>query len=141
MPLPGVIGILDEVERLGLPASVATSSRRRFAERALAQAGLLSRFRFLICGDEIAKGKPEPDIYLESARRHAIAPEGMLVFEDSVAGATAALRAGAATIAVPGEHNEPHEYPDCRVVVRRIDDPRAVRLIAEWGLRRDRATS
>ncbi|HAN98070.1 MAG TPA: HAD family phosphatase [Planctomycetaceae bacterium] len=135
MPLPGVIGILDEIERLGIPASVATSSRRRFAERALAEAGLAARFRFLICGDEIARGKPEPDIYLESARRHAIAPEGMLVFEDSIAGATAATRSGAATVAVPGEHNEPHEYPECRIIVRRIDDPRAVALVTEWGRR------
>lgn len=133
--LPGVLALLDEVERLGLPMSVATSSRRSFAERALSEAGVLSRFRFLVCGAEVSRGKPAPDIYHVSAQRHQVASDQLLVFEDSVAGATAALAAGATTVAVPGEHNEPADYPGCHLVVARIDDPQVVRLVADWGLK------
>lgn len=124
--LPGAETLLDFLEERKVPMSVATSSRRRFAEHALGRVGLLERFRFLVCGDEIARGKPAPDIYLESARRHAVAPTAMIVFEDSVTGTTAALASGAFTVTVPGEHSRDATFPEVPLRVDRLDDPRVL---------------
>ena len=81
--------------------AVATSTRRARAEAQLAQQGLLGRFALLVGGDEIARGKPAPDIYLEAAARLAIAPADCVALEDSEPGMNAALAAGMMAIMVP----------------------------------------
>lgn len=73
--------------------------------------GLAQFFSTTVCGDEIERSKPEPDIYLEAARRLGTRPEACAAVEDSVNGARAALAAGMVTFMVP-EWAEP--TPDVR---------------------------
>jgi HAD superfamily hydrolase (TIGR01509 family) len=98
---PGVLELLNLLKRRGLPLAVATSSHRREAHFLLAHSGLWPRFRAVATGDEVAAGKPHPDIYLLAAERLGVAPAACLAFEDSDAGATAALAAGMTTLVVP----------------------------------------
>jgi HAD superfamily hydrolase (TIGR01509 family) len=101
---PGVEELLVWLERHAVPCAVATSTRRERATRKLAHTSLLPRFRELVGGDEVAQGKPAPDIYLEAARRLRASAPACLVLEDSEPGVRAALAAGMMPIMVPDSH-------------------------------------
>ena len=97
----GVIELLDFLAARGLPRGVATSATRDTAESHLGRAGLLPRFAAVTTRDDVERAKPFPDIYIEAARRLAIAPENCIAFEDSSPGLTAAHAAGTMAIMVP----------------------------------------
>jgi beta-phosphoglucomutase-like phosphatase (HAD superfamily) len=80
---------------------VATSTRRARAQAKLERVALHARFAALVGGDEVACGKPAPDIFLEAARRLGVPPASCLVLEDSLPGLEAAVAAGMAAIMVP----------------------------------------
>lgn len=98
---PGVFDLLDWLEARSIPCAVATSTRRDRAHSKLALTALLPRFRAIVGGDEIPRGKPAPDIYLEAARRIAAIPRQCVVLEDSEPGVRGALAAGMTPIMIP----------------------------------------
>jgi HAD superfamily hydrolase (TIGR01509 family) len=98
---PGLIDLLNVLDERQIVKAVATSTHRDEAEKHLRVAGLSAHFPILVTGDEVARGKPEPDIYLEAARRVAVPPSECLALEDSNAGVLAASRAGMVTLMVP----------------------------------------
>jgi HAD superfamily hydrolase (TIGR01509 family) len=98
---PGIGELLEELSARRLPLAVATSTRQAKARQRLEQAGLLRYFQALVGGDEIAAGKPAPDIYLEAVRRLAVDPARTFALEDSFAGVRAAHAAGLNVIMVP----------------------------------------
>lgn len=97
----GLLELLDLVERLSLAKAIATSTVRAQALRKLTIAGLIDRFEIIVCGDEIPKGKPAPDIFLAAAERLQVPAAGCLVLEDSEAGIRAAHAAGMRSIMIP----------------------------------------
>jgi HAD superfamily hydrolase (TIGR01509 family) len=101
---PGLLDLLDWLEAEGIPKAVATSTRRDRAQAKLAQTALLSRFVVLIGGDEVARGKPAPDIFLATADRMGEVAAECIVLEDSEPGVRAALAAGMTPIMVPDMH-------------------------------------
>jgi len=84
-----------------LPMAVATGGTRIVAERTLQAAGLSDLFDEVVTANDVACGKPAPDVYLETASRLEIAPERCLVFEDAPAGIMAAQSAGMTVVVVP----------------------------------------
>ncbi|MBY0323909.1 MAG: HAD family phosphatase [Reyranella sp.] len=98
---PGVVELLDFLDGHGLPLAVATSARRPTAENHLGKAGLLDRFKAVATRDDVERTKPHPDVYLEAARRLAVAPERCIAFEDSNVGLEAAHAAGTMAFMVP----------------------------------------
>jgi beta-phosphoglucomutase-like phosphatase (HAD superfamily) len=80
---------------------VATSTETALATRKLRQAGVLDYFEVVIGGDEVSRGKPEPDIFLLAAERLGSHPDDCLVLEDSGPGLHAAVAAGMRVILVP----------------------------------------
>jgi len=97
----GVHALLDWLDAASIPRAIATSTRRDRAEAKLAHAALLSRFDAVVGGDEVACGKPAPDIYVAAAARLRIAPERCVALEDSEPGFHSALAAGMIPILVP----------------------------------------
>jgi beta-phosphoglucomutase family hydrolase len=91
-PLPGVRAFLTKIAHI--PKGVATSARRHSAARMLEELGLIDYFGAIVTADDITRGKPEPDIFLLAAERLGVAPERCVVFEDSIAGVSAAKAAG-----------------------------------------------
>jgi HAD superfamily hydrolase (TIGR01509 family) len=121
----GVHEVLDWLDEAGLPRAVATSTRRARAAAKLAQAGLLARFDALVGGDEVARGKPAPDLPLEAARRLAVASGDCVVLEDSNPGVRAALAAGMAVFMVPDLVEAAHDlHPAGVLVVRSLHEVR-----------------
>jgi HAD superfamily hydrolase (TIGR01509 family) len=91
---PGLLEFLTFLDAQWLPVAVATSSEADYATFSLRHAGLEGRFSVVVTGDEVPRGKPAPDIYLETARRLQVAPGACVAVEDSEAGILAASRAG-----------------------------------------------
>jgi len=98
---PGLRELLENLERRSLKKAVATSTDRTWAERSLEAARIAGRFDLVVTGDEIERGKPAPDIFLEAARGLGVDPGECLVLEDTNVGVQAARAAGALAIMVP----------------------------------------
>lgn len=96
----GLWALLDEIEALGLPWAVATSTPRAVATIVLQKLGVAGRYHALACGDEVENGKPAPDIFLLAAERVGADPAACLALEDSAAGCAAAAAAGMRVAAV-----------------------------------------
>lgn len=129
---PGAVELLDYLEARGLPCAVATSAGRATAEHHLARAGLLGRFQALATRDDVTHAKPEPDVYLEAARRLGVAPARCIAFEDSNVGLTAAHAAGTMAFFVP-DIVAPH--PEVRgKAVRVLDDLHEAKRLLEAAL-------
>jgi HAD superfamily hydrolase (TIGR01509 family) len=97
----GLEQVLDLLTANAIPWAIATSSVREDVSLCLEATGLAGRAQAMVTGDEVARGKPAPDIYLEAARRLAVDPGVCIALEDSNAGARAAVAAGMTTIVVP----------------------------------------
>lgn len=127
--LPGLYDLLDLLDQLKLPYGVATSSRRLFAGEILERGGVTPRLHFLMTGDDVKHGKPDPEMYLAAAAKLSIPPEQMLVLEDSGNGVMAAVIAGAQVVAVPGEHSRDHDFSGTVLVADSLADPRLLEII------------
>lgn len=98
---PGLDALLDWLDARALPRAIATSTLAAGAAHKLALAELAPRFPVVVTGEQVARSKPAPDIFLEAARRLDVAPSACVAFEDSDLGLEAALAAGMQAIAVP----------------------------------------
>jgi HAD superfamily hydrolase (TIGR01509 family) len=109
--LPLVDGAVDAVRRIGArwPLGLASSSNRPLIDLALELMGVAELFRATVSSEEVERGKPAPDVYLEAARRLGAAPERIVAIEDSGAGIRAASAAGMRVVAVPNPHYPPPE--------------------------------
>lgn len=100
----GLEALLDWLDLRAIPKAVATSTRRSRAEAKLRRTGLVERFVVLVGGDEVARGKPAPDIFLAAAQRLGVRTAACLVLEDSEPGVRGALAGGMRAIMVPDQH-------------------------------------
>jgi HAD superfamily hydrolase (TIGR01509 family) len=130
-PLTGLFELLDLMDKRSLPYGVATSSSRLFAEEILVRGGVMHRMQFLLTGDDVKHGKPDPEIYLAAAARLNIPPQQMLVLEDSGNGALAGVTAGAQVVAVPGEHSQDHDFSGTILTAHSLADPNLIALLTE----------
>ena len=101
---PGMAALLEALAARGVPFAVATSTQRDQAERSLALAGLAHHIKILVAGNEVANGKPEPEIFLRAAAGIGIVPGRCIAIEDSAVGVRSAASAGMLTIMVPDLH-------------------------------------
>ncbi len=98
--LPGVRERLDEAQALGLGLAIASSSSSDWVGTWLDHHGIRERFGAVCTREDVARVKPEPDLFLLAAARLEVAPGACLVFEDSPNGIRAASRAGMRSVAV-----------------------------------------
>ncbi|HKF15026.1 MAG TPA: HAD family phosphatase [Gaiellaceae bacterium] len=107
--LPLVDGAVEAVRRLAehWPLALASSSNREVIDAALELMAVSDLFRATVSSEEVAGGKPAPDVYLEAARRLGVAPENAVAIEDSTNGIRSAKAAGMHVIAVPNPHYAP----------------------------------
>ena len=98
-PRPGALALISWLEQRQIPRAIATSSIRADAERTLGS--VLRSFPIVITGDQVTRGKPDPEIYLAAAAALGIAPEQCAALEDSEPGIAAAHAAGMRALMVP----------------------------------------
>src|SRR5207247_5988112 len=106
---PWLPGAIDAVKRVAerWPLGLASSSNRELIDAVLAAGGIASLFRATVSSEEVARGKPAPDVYLEAARRLGVAGERCAAIEDSHNGIRSAKAAGMRCIAIPNPHFPP----------------------------------
>ena len=97
---PGLLPVLERLRKSGLKMAVATSSRRAIAEEYLINANIFKYFDLCVCGDEVTRGKPHPEIFLRATEALNSLPERSLMFEDSENGLRSAVDAGGLAILV-----------------------------------------
>ncbi len=127
------------VERLadeGVPLAVASGSSREAIAAILARTGLDARLRTVVSADEVARGKPAPDVFLEAARRIGADPADCVVLEDAAPGAAAAHAAGMRCIAVPyvAAQADAPEFATAGLLVRGGQDEFTARAAYDWLL-------
>ena len=107
--LPMIDGAAEVVRRLArsYPLGIASGSPRSLIELVLELSGLAACFQAVLSSDEISRGKPAPDPYLELASRLGIEPADCAAIEDSSNGLRSALAAGAVVVAIPPRANIP----------------------------------
>jgi HAD superfamily hydrolase (TIGR01509 family) len=102
LPLkPGIRELLTDLSARNIPLAVATSTRNPVATQRLESVDLLKYFTVVVTGDQVTRGKPEPDIFLEAVRRLGIDARTSYALEDSFAGVRSANGAGLRVIMVP----------------------------------------
>jgi HAD superfamily hydrolase (TIGR01509 family) len=107
--LPLLTGARQAVLRMArrFALAVASSSNRPLIDLALEQAGVADAFRATVAAEEVARGKPAPDVYLEACRRLEVEPKRAAAVEDSTNGLRAARAAGMRVIAIPNRRYPP----------------------------------
>lgn len=105
---PVISGAVDAVRRIALewPVAIASSAHRAVIDAALSATGLKPDIPIVVSSDDVALGKPAPDVYLATARALGVAAEACLVVEDSINGIRAARAAGMMVVLVPN-HSVP----------------------------------
>jgi HAD superfamily hydrolase (TIGR01509 family) len=99
-PLAGAERLLDALEARGIAVAVATSAPKENVLHTLSEIGLPRLLARVVRGDEVPRGKPFPDVFLEAARQLGVPPETCLAFEDAPIGVEAAVSAGMTCVAV-----------------------------------------
>jgi HAD superfamily hydrolase (TIGR01509 family) len=124
--LPILEGAAEAVERLAerWPLGLASSSNREIIDLFLELSGLAGRFAVTISSEEVARGKPAPDVYLEAARGLEVEPADCAAIEDSENGIRAARAAGMAVLALPNPHYppDPEALADADEVLRSLHE-------------------
>lgn len=98
---PEMRALVELLSGEGVPMAVASGSSPEAITAILAATGLDAHLRTCVSADEVERGKPAPDVFLEAARRLGVAPEDCVVLEDAAPGVAAARAAGMRCIAVP----------------------------------------
>jgi len=114
-----------------VPVAVASNSTRAILDRKMAAIGLGDVLQTWVSANDVAEGKPAPDIYEEAVRRLGVAPEQALAVEDSPAGSSAAEAAGMVVLGAPHGHDEPLRS---HYLVDSLADPALTQLLRGWGL-------
>jgi HAD superfamily hydrolase (TIGR01509 family) len=108
--LPVIPGAIEAVRRLdgaGYRLAVASSSNRELIDAVLRRLELAALFEVTVSSEEVERGKPAPDVYLEATRRLEVEPAECVAIEDSASGIRAARAAGMRVIAYPNRHYPP----------------------------------
>lgn len=110
--IPGTREFIEQLKKYKVPIAVASASRLSFIKKVLSELNLTDKFDAISSSEEVEYGKPEPDIFLLSAKRLSVAPENCLVIEDGINGMIAAKRAGMQCIGlVINQNYKAEDYP------------------------------
>ena len=108
VPLPGLLALLDRLAADQVATALATSAPEPNVTHTLRELDLAGRFPIIVRGDQVAQGKPAPDVFIEAGRRLEIPASHCLVFEDAPMGIVAAQAAGMRVVALTTSFSEEH---------------------------------
>jgi len=120
-PMPGAVEVLARLHGRKTLA-LASSSYRDAVEAVLEKLGIGEYFACAVTGNEVAKAKPHPDIFLLTAQRLCVPAPSCVAIEDAEKGVAAARAAGMASLAVPNEHTRSHDFSGAARVLGSLDE-------------------
>jgi HAD superfamily hydrolase (TIGR01509 family) len=107
-PMTGLHDLIERLRQERVAVALATSAPKPNVVHTLAELDLAAEFPVIVRGDEVARGKPAPDVFIEAARRLDVAPAECLVFEDAPMGIAAAQAAGMPVVALTTSFDAAH---------------------------------
>lgn len=110
-PRPGAVDLIARFRSEGCRIALASMSTRAWVDATLRGIGLAEAFDATVSADEVARGKPDPEVFLTAAAMIGVDPAACLVIEDAPAGVEAALRAGMRPVAVRTRYTHGYELP------------------------------
>jgi len=119
---PGVIRLLDELEKADVPYALASSGPHPKIEFNLDKVGLSERFKYIVSGEEVVKSKPAPYIFLEAADKMQCSPFDCIVIEDSPSGLLGARRAGMIAIGLRSTFKDDAVLKEAHYIYDSIQD-------------------
>lgn len=131
--LPGVVALIDAAQAAGLRIGLASNSSHGHVEGHLSRLGLLGRFAFIACREDVPSPKPEPDLYRLVLNRFGLGGTEAIALEDSSTGVLAAKRAGLWVVAVPNPSTGHHDLDKADLRVGTLADCRLPELLARFG--------
>jgi HAD superfamily hydrolase (TIGR01509 family) len=131
--LPGVVALVDAAGEAGLRLGIASNSGHEHVEGHLGRLGLLDRFEFVACREDVASPKPEPDLYRLVLNQFGLGGREAIAFEDSLTGIIAAKRAGLRVVAVPNASTGDHDMSRADLCVGSLADCRLPELLAQFN--------
>lgn len=118
-PIPGALKLINELKNHGLRLGIASASPTEFIELVLNELGVENIFYAVTSSHEVERGKPEPDIFLLTAKKLGVHPEKCVVIEDGINGMVAAKRAGMKCIALVKDKNKDYHAD---LIVESLDE-------------------
>lgn len=96
-----MVPILKNIEKNDIPMSIASGTAKNIIMNVVDILKIKDKFQNIVSAEEVERGKPYPDIFIETAKRMNIEPKNILVFEDSIHGVKSAIAAGMNCVAIP----------------------------------------
>jgi HAD superfamily hydrolase (TIGR01509 family) len=121
-PMPGVSALLGALITAGIPRAIASGAPLDWVRRGLKGVGLATSFDTIVTSDQVPRGKPAPDVYLEAARRMGVEPARCVAVEDSGPGLASARAAGMRTVVIPHALTRLHDLSGADLRVRSAAD-------------------
>src|SRR5690606_8587223 len=116
-PVAGLLDFITDLENNGVKLGVATSAPYANLDLILSRIGIRGKLGSILSSEDVKKHKPDPEVYLTSARNLGVSPGQCLVFEDSFSGITAALNAEMRVVGVLTSHTAA-ELPPCNLHIQ-----------------------
>ena len=126
-PVDGLATFLKKLSDLKVPVAIATSAPRANVDFTLLKTGLGHYFKTILDDTHVSKGKPDPEVYLKTAKALNYKPQDCVVFEDSLAGVEAAKKAGCKVVGITTTHSR-KELDQTDLVIENFEglDPRGL---------------
>lgn len=116
-PIKGIVQFLDELYANSVKLGVATSAPLANLDLILSKVPLRDKMGSIMASEHVTKHKPDPEVYLTSAKNLAVSPDQCVVFEDSFSGISAGLNAGMKVVGVLTSHTK-DELPPCSFYIK-----------------------
>lgn len=111
-PIAGFLPFFHKLKKEGVPTAVGTSAPMANMELIIGKLGIQAQMESMLASEDVSKHKPDPEVYLKSAKNLDVNPERCIVFEDSFSGVSAALNAGMKVVGILSSHTK-DELPPC----------------------------
>ena len=128
-PIKGIIAFMDDLKANGVKLGVATSAPYANLELILSKVNIRNKLGSILASEDVKKHKPDPEVYLASAKNLGLSPAQCVVFEDSFSGVSAGLSAGMKVVGVLTSHTK-EELPPCSFYINDYDNLRFDQLKA-----------
>lgn len=116
-PIAGIVTFIDDLYKNNVKLGVATSAPVANLDLILSKIDLRAKMGSILASEDVKKHKPDPEVYLTSAKNLGLRPDQCVVFEDSFSGVSAALNAGMKVVGVLTSHTE-DELPPCHFYIK-----------------------
>ncbi len=120
--LPGLDALLAFLNGNHIRKCIGTSSRKTLVDVLLKKFGLESEFEFVVSGEMVQRGKPDPEIYLQCLSKLSLNGQHCLVLEDSLNGVRAAIAAGCRACAIPSEYTKEEDFSSASIIATSLAD-------------------